>query len=215
MLPNALCTPSMSLESLSAKYSLYATPSKSGFSLSQYATMKVDLKQRWPSLFPALLYSVSSTSARGQSLAKIIFKYLLYAIVLANLRGAPVVWHWRVFWPIIKYNLQFLAFRVPNACATLLNRGERARRIAGYIDKTSPVGVHPFDFEVIYRSRVSLYHPPFLYWHEADPIACISQISGVDESDFNMHMSNSSYPKVHLGILHCYHISIMYSQLRK
>ncbi|KAJ3864232.1 hypothetical protein EV359DRAFT_41479 [Lentinula novae-zelandiae] len=135
--------------------------------------MKVDLKQRWPSLFPALLYSVSSTSARGQSLAKIIFKYLLYAIVLANLRGAPVVWHWRVFWPIIKYNLQFLAFRVPNACATLLNRGERARRIAGYIDKTSPVGVHPFDFEVIYRSRVS-----------------------VDESDFNMHMSNSSYPKI-------------------
>ncbi|KAJ3907520.1 hypothetical protein F5879DRAFT_795448 [Lentinula edodes] len=135
--------------------------------------MKVDLKQRWSSLSPALLYSVSSTSARGQLLVKIIFKYLLYAIVLANLRGAPVVWHWRVFWPIIKYNLQFLAFRVPNACATLLNRGERARRIAGYIDKTSPVGVHPFDFEVIYRSRVS-----------------------VDESDFNMHMSNSSYPKI-------------------
>ncbi|KAJ3923536.1 hypothetical protein F5877DRAFT_31275 [Lentinula edodes] len=135
--------------------------------------MKVDLKQRWSSLSPALLYSVSSTSARGQLLVKNIFKYLLYAIVLANLRGAPVVWHWRVFWPIIKYNLQFLAFRVPNACATLLNRGERARRIAGYIDKTSPVGVHPFDFEVIYRSRVS-----------------------VDESDFNMHMSNSSYPKI-------------------
>ncbi|KAJ4491953.1 hypothetical protein C8J55DRAFT_251322 [Lentinula edodes] len=152
MLLNALCTPSMSLEleRSSAKYLLYATPSKSGLSLSQYATMKVDLKQ-----------------------PKIIFKYLLYAIVLANLRGAPIVWHWRVFWPIIKYNIQFLAFRVPNACATLLNRGERARRIARYIDKTSPVGVHPFDFEVIYRSRVS-----------------------VDESDFNMHMSNSSYPKI-------------------
>ncbi|KAJ4479345.1 hypothetical protein J3R30DRAFT_3702596 [Lentinula aciculospora] len=132
------------------------------------------IRRRRTSLAPAFfLYLLSSTSTKTSSALSIISKYVLYAIILANVRGAPATWHWRVFWPIIKYNLQFLAFRVPNFFATVANRTERDRRIAEYIDKTSPVGVHPFDFKVIYRSRVS-----------------------VDESDFNMHMSNSSYPKV-------------------
>ncbi|KAJ3974585.1 hypothetical protein EV361DRAFT_893864 [Lentinula raphanica] len=120
-----------------------------------------------------LYYLLTTTSLKASSVLRILFKYLICAIVLANARGLPATWHWRVFWPIIKYNLLFLAFRVPNFFATVLNPGERARRIAGYIDRTSPVGVHPFDFKIVYRSRVS-----------------------VDESDFNMHMSNSSYPKI-------------------
>ncbi|KAJ3798152.1 hypothetical protein GGU11DRAFT_820983 [Lentinula aff. detonsa] len=129
-------------------------------------------RQPQSSISPAFLYYFLS-STKASSALKLLSKYLICAIILANIRGAPATWHWRVFWPIVKYNLQFLAFRVPNFFATLLDRRKRARRIAEYIDRTSPVGVHPFDFKVIYRSRVS-----------------------VDESDFNMHMSNSSYPKI-------------------
>ncbi|KAF5392948.1 hypothetical protein D9757_001354 [Collybiopsis confluens] len=116
---------------------------------------------------------LSSSSATASFALNLIFKCLLYAVVLANVRALPGGWHWRVFWPITKYNILFSSFRLRNLLGTLLDRKARARGVAGYVDRTSPVGIHPFDFKVIYRSRVS-----------------------VDESDFNMHMSNSSYPKI-------------------
>ncbi|KIK67851.1 hypothetical protein GYMLUDRAFT_36635 [Collybiopsis luxurians FD-317 M1] len=115
----------------------------------------------------------SSSSVKVSFALKLLLKCLLYCVILLNIRAIPGGWHWRVFWPITKYNILFSSFRLRNFLFTLLDRKARARGIAGYIDRTSPVGVHPFAFKVIYRSRVS-----------------------VDESDFNMHMSNSSYPKI-------------------
>ncbi|KAF9076910.1 hypothetical protein BDP27DRAFT_707150 [Rhodocollybia butyracea] len=117
--------------------------------------------------------SANLSPSKASALLQLTFRLILYIGLLANVRAVPGGWHWRVFWPITKYNLQFLAFRLRNFLFTLLDRKARAQGIARYIDQTSPVGTHPFDFKVIYRSRVS-----------------------VDESDFNMHMSNSSYPKI-------------------
>ncbi|KAJ4490727.1 hypothetical protein J3R30DRAFT_3424595 [Lentinula aciculospora] len=109
---------------------------------------------------------------------QIILKTILFLVLILNVRALPGGWHWRLFWPVTKVRLQYMAARTRSFWA-LLGRSGKARkegmemRMEKWLESITPVGAHPFEFETRYKSWVTL-----------------------DESDFNMHMSNSSYPKV-------------------
>ncbi|KAJ3997656.1 hypothetical protein F5050DRAFT_1750545 [Lentinula boryana] len=117
-------------------------------------------------------------ASRISSSLRLIFKALFFLVLILNVRAIPGGWHWRLFWPVTKIRLQYLIARMHSLWALSGTRGKARRqgmemRMEKWLESITPVGAHPFEFETRYKSWVTL-----------------------DESDFNMHMSNSSYPKV-------------------
>jgi hypothetical protein len=96
-------------------------------------------------------------------------KYLLFLLLLINARSFPLVWHFRIFRPVIWIRLQYRLLRMRLMFKPLLVQDEAE---AKWFDSLTPIGTNPFDQVVTYNS-----------W--ASP----------DESDFNGHLSNSSYAK--------------------
>ncbi|KAF5377997.1 hypothetical protein D9757_010690 [Collybiopsis confluens] len=126
---------------------------------------------------PIQLTRVPRISSRSLQL---VFKSLVFLVLLLNIRAIPGGWHWRVFWVITKVRIQYLLQRTRASFAlTLAGKTGRRKaealnmRMEKWLEGITPVGAHPLEFQTVYRTWVSL-----------------------DESDFNGHMSNSSYPKV-------------------
>ncbi|KAJ3729497.1 hypothetical protein C8R42DRAFT_167126 [Lentinula raphanica] len=140
--------------------------------------------------------------------------YILPSILLVlNFRSFPFIWTFRVLWCVIKVRMRYgiawagvwtrywmrylgtmgqgfisqlsnplLSRQNPSSTDPILAsphrtlgtiRQLRIREMESWLESVTPVGVHPFEWEGKYVT-----------W------------AGFDDSDFNMHMSNSSYPKV-------------------
>lgn len=99
-----------------------------------------------------------------------ILKWSAALLFLVNIRSWPLVWHFKIWRPIWRYQFRFLLFRMSLA----LKKSKREKELA--LDKwfasLSPVGKNPFDMVSKYRT-----------W------------AGPDDCDFNMHLSNSCYAK--------------------
>ncbi|KAJ8521906.1 hypothetical protein ONZ45_g1417 [Pleurotus djamor] len=124
-----------------------------------------------PVLLKSLLSSsnMSGLSSRIVQLLPTLAKYLLYLLVFVNARSFPLVWHWRVFWPVTRIRIQYRLFRLSLAFKT---RSLKAALDAKWWEAAAPVGANPLESMVKYTTWAS-----------------------VDDSDFNIHLSNSSYAK--------------------
>ncbi|KAJ7469156.1 hypothetical protein FB451DRAFT_1400716 [Mycena latifolia] len=102
-------------------------------------------------------------------LAPAAAKALAALVFLLNVGSWPLVWHFRVFSSVIEAHV---AFRLTWLRHLLSSKEKRAAALEAWHEARMPVGVHPFRKVWTYASWVS-----------------------VDDSDFNLHMSNSSYAK--------------------
>ncbi|KAI0696176.1 hypothetical protein BC835DRAFT_886995 [Cytidiella melzeri] len=98
-----------------------------------------------------------------------VLKYILGLLLLINVRSWPLVWHWHVFSPIVLYRLRVAAL---NLRTLFWSKGERLEAKDKFLRGLCPVGEDPIKFTITVNS-----------W------------AGPDDCDFNMHLSNSSYPK--------------------
>ncbi|KZV66340.1 hypothetical protein PENSPDRAFT_677052 [Peniophora sp. CONT] len=98
-----------------------------------------------------------------------VAKYLAVLVALANLRSTPFAWHTRVWWPVIVLQARFQLFRL-----SILFKSKKEKKEATYkwVESLAPVGSNPFTRQYIYKT-----------WAD------------FSDSDYNMHLSNSSYPK--------------------
>ncbi|PPQ82856.1 hypothetical protein CVT24_008288 [Panaeolus cyanescens] len=99
-------------------------------------------------------------------LAKILFVLLF----LINIRSWPLAWHFRVFRPVFALRIQRRWMRI---CASFKSPANRVRIHDQWMESISPIGENPLQMMVPFKSWASL-----------------------DDSDFNGHLSNSSYAKI-------------------
>ncbi|KAF4585082.1 hypothetical protein EYR40_001918 [Pleurotus pulmonarius] len=113
--------------------------------------------------------SLKATSATIIRALPTFAKYLLYLLVLLNIRSFPLAWHVRVFQPVTNLRIKYRLFRL-----SLLFKSKQLKdkADADWWDSVSPIGCNPLQDTVTYTS-----------W------------SSIDDSDFNLHLSNSSYAK--------------------
>ncbi|KAJ3872271.1 hypothetical protein F5051DRAFT_456670 [Lentinula edodes] len=99
-----------------------------------------------------------------------IVKWVLIAIALLNCRSWPLIWNVRVFLPVAKY---FLASWIFNLNLLFVSRkhGDALRQERK--SRMSCLGRNPLEITTSYHS-----------W------------AGFDDCDYNLHMSNSVYPKI-------------------
>ncbi|PPR04891.1 hypothetical protein CVT26_012712 [Gymnopilus dilepis] len=97
-------------------------------------------------------------------------KWLLIVLFLLNIRSWPLVWHFRIFRPAIRLRLYH---KWLNFIGLFRSKAFRLRVEDQWLDSIAPVGAHPFNMFVPYRTWASF-----------------------DDSDFNGHLSNSSYAKI-------------------
>ncbi|KDR78068.1 hypothetical protein GALMADRAFT_245047 [Galerina marginata CBS 339.88] len=97
-------------------------------------------------------------------------KALVCILFLLNIRSWPLVWHFRVFRPVYAIRLYHTWLRISGLVRSTAVKQKIEDQ---WLDSISPVGKHPLTMYVPYRSWASL-----------------------DDSDFNGHLSNSSYPKI-------------------
>ncbi|KAK7027822.1 peptidase A1 domain-containing protein [Favolaschia claudopus] len=100
----------------------------------------------------------------------VIAKYLAYLLLLLNIRSFPLVWHFRLFRAFIHLGLSLQWHKLTHF---YLPKSKRLEALRDWYEKDQPIGVHPFRKEWAYKHWV-----------------------GPDDSDFYLHMSNSSYPKI-------------------
>ncbi|RDX42138.1 hypothetical protein OH76DRAFT_1458914 [Lentinus brumalis] len=123
--------------------------------------------RRFGGLSPADLVRV--LSARSFQYAPKAIKYIVGFLFLVQIRSWPLAWHWIVWRPVFAIRGRYLLHRLSNIfCSAQVRR----QRNLEWLEGLSKVGSNPFDLLVTYRT-----------W------------AGPDDCDFNMHLSNSSYPK--------------------
>lgn len=98
-------------------------------------------------------------------------KYVALLLLLVNVRSFPLLWHYRVFARFLSCQFSHMGSMIWSY-VIFESRAQRKRRSIAWVDDRTAVGVNPFEYEGKYQS-----------W--ASP----------DESDFNFHLSNSSYAK--------------------
>ncbi|KAJ7023262.1 hypothetical protein C8F04DRAFT_1401809 [Mycena alexandri] len=96
-------------------------------------------------------------------------KYFALVVLLLNVRSLPLVWHIRVWSSVVRLRLALRWHRITHA---FLPAARRNAALQSWYEDHLPVGSHPFRSSWTWSSWVS-----------------------VDDGDFNLHMSNSSYPK--------------------
>ncbi|TFK37231.1 hypothetical protein BDQ12DRAFT_667169 [Crucibulum laeve] len=99
----------------------------------------------------------------------VLAKYLAVLLVLANVRSIPLAWHFRVFRPVFAIRIRYRLLRW-----SIMFKPKKVQDVAEdrWLDSITPIGANPFTMVVPYRSWAS-----------------------IDDSDFNGHLSNSSYAK--------------------
>ncbi|GAW00093.1 hypothetical protein LENED_001586 [Lentinula edodes] len=96
----------------------------------------------------------------------------LLLLLILNARSLPLTWTFRVLWCVIKVRTRYgVAWAYKEFLKDLHHL--RLCEMETWLESVTPVGAHPFEWEGRYDTWV-----------------------GPDDSDFNMHMSNSSYPKI-------------------
>ncbi|KAK7436758.1 hypothetical protein VKT23_009812 [Stygiomarasmius scandens] len=96
-------------------------------------------------------------------------RVFLWALLVANARALPFVWHVRVFRPLIYVRFEQLFIM---AKCMFSSKKTKQRVMEEWIESISPVGRSPLGQYVVYQS-----------------------IASFDECDYNLHLSNSSYAK--------------------
>ncbi|KAG2006297.1 hypothetical protein CC2G_002621 [Coprinopsis cinerea AmutBmut pab1-1] len=98
-----------------------------------------------------------------------LLKAVVFVVFVLNIRSWPLVWHVRIWrWAILK-RLDYRLFRI----RTVLHSKEKRGRLEDkWVENSIALGARPFKYTSSYHTYASL-----------------------DESDFNMHLSNSSYAK--------------------
>jgi len=131
------------------------------------------LARTYTSLVPAksrgkmeVLSSFLRTFARG---TPGFFKYFVIALFLLNVRSWPIMWHFKVWRPVFSIRLRFMALRLRSL---FLSKEAKLEVRQKWLEKLSPVGSNPFEKVTTYRT-----------W------------AGLDDCDFNLHLSNSCYAK--------------------
>ncbi|KDQ50801.1 hypothetical protein JAAARDRAFT_41745 [Jaapia argillacea MUCL 33604] len=104
----------------------------------------------------------------GSALSKLI-KSIAVLLILLNIRSFPLAWHFVVFRPVFAMRFQHLSLGLRN-----LFKSKREKEIATerWLEGLAPVGADPFELTTIYPAY-----------------------AGIDDCDFNWHLSNSSYAK--------------------
>ncbi|KAJ7249423.1 hypothetical protein C8J57DRAFT_1723985 [Mycena rebaudengoi] len=97
-------------------------------------------------------------------------KWTAILVALLTCRSWPFIWHVRLFFPIIKLLVNSWIFKFILLFRS--RRGKEAMKRARNA-KLSRVGKNPFDGSSTYKT-----------W------------CGFDDSDYNLHLSNSAYPKI-------------------
>ncbi|KAM6491307.1 hypothetical protein JOM56_013546 [Amanita muscaria] len=98
-----------------------------------------------------------------------LLKYVIYLLVLLNVRSFPLAWHFRVFRPVFAVRARYLALRLRTL---FLSRRQWEKEEDKWLDNLCPVGQDPFNIQASHHSWASL-----------------------DDSDYNIHLSNSCYAK--------------------
>ncbi|KAM6491308.1 hypothetical protein JOM56_013547 [Amanita muscaria] len=96
-------------------------------------------------------------------------KYIVYLLLFLNVRSFPFAWHLRVFRPVVAIRLSYLMVKLRTL---FMSRRQSEGEEDKWVDNICPVGQDPFTTQVSYYSWASF-----------------------DDSDGNMHLSNSSYAK--------------------
>ncbi|KAF8805000.1 hypothetical protein BYT27DRAFT_7142973 [Phlegmacium glaucopus] len=112
--------------------------------------------------------NVSHAGAIGRLLPRVA-KILISLLFLLNMRSWPLMWHFRVFRPVFALRLQHHWVSI---CSLFRSSSVKLKMSDDWWDSIAPIGDNPFTRVVTYKSWASL-----------------------DESDFNGHLSNSSYAK--------------------
>lgn len=101
---------------------------------------------------------------------RLTFKWILFLVVLLHFKSWPFVWHFRVLRPVMRSwaKHMFLSLRLRIASKRRADAIEEE-----WIDSEPLVGMSPFDYRNTYSTRATL-----------------------DECDYNIHLSNSSYAKI-------------------
>ncbi|KAJ6473439.1 hypothetical protein C8R47DRAFT_1076728 [Mycena vitilis] len=117
-------------------------------------------------LVPAKMLAVAQQALH---LAPTAAKYFAILLLVLNVGSFPLVWHFRVWSRVFELRSALLWHHV-----THFYLGKEKKRLAlqAWYESYLPIGVHPFRAMWKYQRFV-----------------------GLDDSDFNLHMSNSSYAK--------------------
>ncbi|KAI0636075.1 hypothetical protein C8Q77DRAFT_613559 [Trametes polyzona] len=108
-------------------------------------------------------------TSRALSIVPRLAKYFVLFLFLVQIRSWPLTWHYRVWHPVFVLRGRFLVHKLTN----LLRSPEaRKRENLQWLESFSNIGANPFEQEVTTKM-----------W------------AGPDDCDFNLHLSNSSYPK--------------------
>ncbi|KAF7360942.1 Peptidase A1 domain-containing protein [Mycena sanguinolenta] len=96
-------------------------------------------------------------------------RYFAILLLVLNAASFPLAWHLRVFSRLFELHVGHLWHR-----ATHFHLGKERKKLAlrDWHESFLPIGVHPF--RAVWTS---------------------TRLVGLDDADFNLHMSNSSYPK--------------------
>ncbi|KAJ6452628.1 hypothetical protein C8R45DRAFT_1040417 [Mycena sanguinolenta] len=96
-------------------------------------------------------------------------KYTAILLLILNAGSFPLVWHARVWSRVYELYLSLYWHKITHF---YLGKEQKREALRAWYESLIPIGLHPFRAEWKYDWRV-----------------------GFDDSDFNLHMSNSSYAK--------------------
>ena len=99
----------------------------------------------------------------------------------------------RVFRPVFALRFRYYWLRL-----RILFKSSQVKELAvrNWFEELLPVGLNPFDAMTAYKTWTSEYLPSLRAY------GVLSVLIGIDDSDFNGHLSNSSYAKVSLQVTH-------------
>jgi hypothetical protein len=117
-----------------------------------------------------------------------------------------------LFWPVIKIRCRAWCARIRTLSLSSAVREAAARK---FLDDLCPVGQNPLDFTVVTKAWAGVYSLSFRSTKLCHSSGCenfnlyvvvirlflVSSLAGIDDCDYNLHLSNSSYPKVSIKAL--------------
>ncbi|KAJ7135210.1 hypothetical protein C8R43DRAFT_1021381 [Mycena crocata] len=98
-------------------------------------------------------------------------KALAVVLLVLNIGSWPLMWHFRVFSAVVEAHFSMRMLKLRHLLL-LSSKDKKKRAVQAWYEKRMPIGVHPFR----------------TVWSYGDWV-------GLDDSDYNLHMSNSSYGK--------------------
>ncbi|KAH8829514.1 hypothetical protein DL96DRAFT_1598416 [Flagelloscypha sp. PMI_526] len=120
--------------------------------------------------YAKLVVSVVPSAFAHASLAKFA-KYFIALLLLVNWKSFPLVWHWRIWAPVFVWGIP-TRLRILRLVALFKSKQRALKDEEHFWTANSPVGKDIWS----YRYKFNAY-------------------SSLDECDYNMHLSNSSYAK--------------------